>query len=501
MQALALRFRLKDGPHKGRLTRAYGGIWNSALHVGAGDYVGFYDASGRWTGDHPEPGPGQLRIVDISEQQWPYIHDFQSRVSLAVGGRRSGKSFALAPKAVICALHFPRLRGVLLGPTYRQVQNVWNHIRRIVPRHWLAPGSLGINRTEHLLRFANGSEIVLLHAHKDDASRSEGCAWGGYDERQDISEAAAANALLSTSEGGDRFVIFETATIKEELREHYDKMVEDPQCSIYRMTSRGNPFIDHSLFDFAEGFLDRAAVARELEAQWPELEGRCFSPFITEDGGHIREAPLRDEDGNPVEDITAAYCAEHFDTPSWGERAASVIIGVDPPHHAAIYRMHRDGILHQIDEIIAGTDGRHEDVRGLARQCWARYPGGVVIRDPHDTRSGGQGGRGGSHDCDRYFRQAGYRMVHCPRAGVEYQLTAVRARMERDKLYVAPRCVHTIECYERQVYDKNGKPDKTVKSRISPRWTIDHAGDATRYPIYKLFPARVDYEVKETETG
>lgn len=435
--------------------------------------------------------------MPVAAQQWPYIHDWNHHVVLAEGGRRSGKSYALAPKVDIAALHHPHAKGVLLGPTYRQIRNVWNHIRRITPRHWFMPGTFGINKTERTLRYVTGAEVVLLHAYKDDASRSEGCAWGGYDERQDISDEAAANALLSTSEGGDNFCVFETATIKHELRSHHDKLMADPACAVHRMRSRGNPFISHKLFDFAEGFLDEGAVLRELEAQWPELVGRCYHPFIAEDGGHIREAPLRDDDGNVLEDITADYCASRYSTPSWGERAARHIIGVDPPHHAAVYTMHRGDVLHQVDEIIVGLDGLKGDVRDLARQCWARYPGGVVIRDPFDTNSGGQGGKRGSHDADRYFRSVGYRVTRCPRAGVEYQLTAVRARLERDKLFVAPQCQHTIEAYKRQVYDKRGKPDKTIKSKVTPHFTVDHPADATRYPIYKLFPARVSYEDHE----
>jgi len=447
-----------------------------------------------------EPGPGRIKVVEISAQQWPYIWDFQHRMICAEGARRSGKSFALAPKVVLSAMYFPGTKGVLLGPTYRQIRNVWGHIRRITPRHWLLPGSYGINETKKTLRFINGASVVLLHAYKDDASRSEGCAWGGYDERQDISDEAAANALLSTSEGGKHFHIFETATIKAELRDHHDKLIESPDCEVYRMTGRANPFVDPALFDFAESMLDRAAVEREIEARWPELVGRCFQPFIWEAGGHVREMPLRDEDGNLMEDITADFCSERFDTPAYGERRANVIIGVDPPHHAAIYHMHRGDVLHQIDELIVGTNNQPGDIRTLAHMCSKLYPGGIVIRDPHDTRSGGQGGRKGSHDCDKYFRMQGYRVVHCPYVGVEYQLTAVRSRLERDKLFISPRCRHTIEAYRYQVY-KGAKPDKTIKSRIDPNMTIDHAGDATRYPIYKLFPARVDYEKRERQAG
>lgn len=493
-----LRFRVVDANRRPMgLTRGYGGVWDSAANRGLGQYSGWYDADGIWAGGEPEPGPGRVVVIDVAEQQWPYIWDFNHRVILAEGGRRSGKSAALAPKAGICALYHPNKRGVILSPTYRQAKNVWNHILRFLPRHWFLPGTLGVNKTQRMLRLANGAEIVLMHAHQDDASRSEGCAWGGYDERQDISEEAAANAFLSTSEGGEDFCIFETATIKAELREHHDHLESWEDGQVYRMISRGNPFISHKLFDAAEQFLDRSAIQRELEAQWPELVGRCYFPFISEPGGHIRDAPLR-EGRHTLEDITASLCAERFNTPPYGDTAAQVIIGVDPPHHAVVYKVLRrwkkddplDYIIHAIDEVIVGRDNLNADVRKLAEACKSRYPGGVVIRDPHEVHH--------AHDTDRYFRQQGYRMAHMPRVYINSRLDAMRARMERDCWYVDPRCVHLIEALELQTFVKS-KPDKNLKSKTIPHMTLDHIADAAGYPVYRLWPPMTTRQFEEQE--
>lgn len=502
MVDMILRFRLKDGPHAGSLTRGYGGLWNCDANRGAGAYDGFYDQNGRWVGvdggdPGPEPGPGRIHLVDVSHQQWPYIWDFNHVEIMAEGARRSGKSFALAPKAAICALYNPHKKGGLLGPTYRQIANVWSHILKVIPRHWLLPGTMGRNDTKRVLRFINGTEIILLHAHNDDASRSEGVAWWGIDERQDVGEGAWTNALLSTSEGGDHFHLFETATIKESLREHHEKLEADPDCAIYRMSMPGNPFISRKLYAFASKMLDQDARDRELDAKWPQLHGRCYYQF--DEAAHVRDV-LLGADGKPLEDITAEYCAGKFGGDPWGPNAARHIIGVDPPRHASVYKVYRGenglAIFHQVGEVVAGLDGGDGDIRDLSRQCWARYPGGWVIRDPHDTKSGVQErGRKGSHDADLYFQRAGgrqgYRVAPCPYVGVNYQLSAVNGRLERGALYLSSNCVHTIECYKRQTRNDVGKPDKSIKSKITPTMTIDHAGDMTRYPIYRCFPTDI----------
>jgi hypothetical protein len=485
---------VKNGPDAGRLTDAYGGIWDQDANRGAGDYIGFYDATGRWTGAGPEPTADMANVVEVAEQQLPFIRDFGHHIVLAEGARRSGKSFAIAPKVLLSAISFPHTKGVLLGPTYRQIGNVWNHILKITPRHWLLPGTRGKNKTDKTLRFINGAEVVLLHAYKDDASRSEGCAWGGYDERQDISDEAAANALLSTSEGGDHFHIFETATIKQSLRDHHDKLEANPECKIYRMVGRGNPFISHKLFDFAAGFLDSAAVKREIDAVWPDLIGRIYYPFDASPGAHVRGYPLMSVGKQPMEDITAAVNSERFaafDAPD--------IISIDPPHHAVVYRIYRGDILHAIDEVIVGQDGLKADVRDLAQACKARGYRGIAIRDPHDSTTGGKG----VHDCDKYFRAAGYRTKHMQYVKVDLRLTSMRNLMERNRYFVDPRCAHLIETLKKQTYKLNtngtstGKPDKTQPSKITPHFTMDHIGDAAGYAPYKLFPSAVDYEAKE----
>ena len=486
---LAIRFEVRDGTDAGVLTHPFGGVWDRDAHDFTGGWASTWDwRRGQWTGQEPK-----VKTVGISEQALPLVTDFRHKVILACGGRRSGKSFAAAQKALLLVMAFPHRKGLILSPTYRQAKNVWTHIYNIARRTWLLPGRYGLRRSDNEMHFVNGAVIAFRSADNPDAARSDGVAWAVFDERQDIGDEAAGNAFLSLSEGGDDFLVTETATIKDgAFRNHYDTVLANPLGTVIRMVSRGNPFISHKLFDTAETFLDAAAVQRELEAQWPELIGRCYFPFISEAGGHIRESPLRDG-ADPLEDITADFCAERFNTPPYGDKAAGVIIGVDPPHHAVMYRVHRRRvgddtskfILHVVDEIIVGRDDLNADVRHLAEACKARYATGVVIRDPHEVHH--------AHDTDRYFRQQGYRVSHMPRVAIESRLTAVRARMERDCWFVDPRCTHLIEALERQTYIEN-KPDKKCKSKTIPHMTVDHILDAAGYTVVKLFPAKVDYE-------
>jgi hypothetical protein len=471
---------LKDGPNAGSLTRIYGGRWDRRANLGAGEYVGYYDPSQGVVGEECE----KIHTAWISQQSLDFITDFEHKVILALGGRRSGKTAALACKCIILSLVFPGKQGAILSPTYRQAKNVWRHILRIVPRTWLKPGTHGIRKTEHRLSFVNGASIVLISADKEDGSRSEGSAWWGFDERQIISEDAAASAFLSTSEGEGNYIIAETATIAPKLRDHYDIVMANPKGHVYRMVSDGNPFIDHGFLEDAKSFLDIQTIKQELYAEWPELVGRVYYPFKDE---HIAQYPLPFH-----EDTTTAECHDRFDTPSDGPMCAKYFISIDPPWHAVVWKLYKDGTMHAIDEVVVGADGKDGDVRDLVAMIGQRYTPGVCVYDPHESSY--------HHELRKYLKRYHLRLTGLRRIPIEYRCVAVRSRLEKGKFFVDPKCRFLIEALQIQTY-VNNKPDKKCYSKIIPQMTVDHIADAAGYGIYRLYPAKYDYEKKEEKAA
>lgn len=473
---MAIQFRVRDGLDKGLLTRPYGGTWDRY----ASRFINRWDHNRRiWT----PSTPSLVHVSDISEQAIPIVTDFYHRIVLACGGRRSGKSYGAAQKAITLALLFPGRRGMVLSPTYRQSKNVWNHIYKIMPRDWLLPGRHGLRYSDKEMRLTNGAVILFRSADIPDSARSDGVAWALFDERQDIGDEAAANAHLSISEGGDDYQIVETATIKAEFREHWDTIQANPLGRVIRMRSEGNPFISHAMFREARTFLDARMAKQELDAEWPEAVGLVYYPFKDD---FIADFPLRFRD-----DSTTIEMHSRFDTPSDGEYAAKYYISIDPPAHAVIWKIYRDGTMHAIDEIAIGSDGSDGDVRDLSERCYKLFSPAVVVVDPHET--------GYSSDIKKYFKRFNvFRFTSMPRTSIEYRLTAVRARMEAGKFFVSPKCKFLIEALKEHKYDENtNKPDKKQKSRINDRFTVDHIADACGYGVYKLFPAKYAYEQHE----
>ncbi len=450
-----------------------------------GEYVSHWDIDNKeWIGQAPTPF-----ISSVSEQALPALVDFENRFILSLGGRRSGKTYVEAQKAVMLAIKFPGKKGMVVSPTYRQARNVWDHIYGIIPRTWLLPGRFGLRRSDFEMRFINGARIVFRSADRPDACRSDGVAWLCIDERQDVDDEAAGNAHLSCSEGGDNYRVFETATIKAEFREHYNKIKKNPNGHCYRMRSKGNPYIGHVLFDEAENILDARTYAQEIEAKWPEIQGRIYYPFKDHLISSYPVANLRD--------TTRQVLNTRFGTPEIGKGAAKYLISIDPPHSAVVWCIYEDDTMHAIDEVIIGDDWKDGDVKTLARRCASRYLPAVVIVDPHDTKW--------DYAVNKHFKTEGFRIASMPRLKIEYRLTAVRAKMERGELLVDPRCKYLIESLEKQKYDPNtGKPDKKTfytGTGMNDTLTLDHIADACGYGVYKMYPTRIEYVRDETKAA
>lgn len=472
-----------DGPYKGRFTRPFGGIWDRKANRGLGKFVSWWSPNrNKWTGDKPD----RVHVVKIAHQQLFFILDFHHRWALALGGRRSGKTAALGIKLIVLAIIFNNTQGCVVSPTYRQSKNVWKAIIRCCPRSWLKPGTFGINKSQRTLTFVNNTSIVFLSGDRDDSSRGEGSAFVVLDERQDISEETFTNAYLSASEGQGFAHISETGTIKPELREHYDKLMASSKGEVYKLKSRGNPFIDHAIFDDAEEILDTDRIKREIEAEWPEETGLVY--YCWHDDLEL-SYPLATY-SNDLKS-TELFLHQHYNTEYNTAKDKQFYIAIDPPHHAVVFKIYHDGTLHCIDEIVVGADNTPGDIRTLAERCYRLYSPAVVVLDPHENRY--------DTDIRRVFKKyACFRFLSMSRVEIEYRVTSVRAAIEKSKVYVDPRCKFLLEALRLHKYDENtNRPRKDQRSRINDIFTLDHIVDAFGYAIYKIYPARYNYELKE----
>lgn len=482
---LAVQFEIADGPRRGAVLEPYGGRWDLLK----GGYVGRYEPGRGWYGDRPV----RVHTVRIAEQCVAYVEDWDHHLLLAEGGRRSGKTTgALAPKIVVCMIVFAGLPGEVLSPTYRQTRNVRKAILLHTPPEWWRkkpPITPPIT-----MEMVHGSTATLLTAANEDSARSEGVAWGAYDERQDIPEEAFGNALLSSSEAECAPYIFETATVKPELRAHHDTVIKSASGHVYPMDSFGNPFTSKEFLDLAMEFLDEETIDREIHARWPELFGRIYGCFDRQ--LHVHGYPLPD-----VQDATAAILGDRYSMPTYGPGAPQWYCSIDPPSTAGLWKLYADETLHLVHEVLIGADGEAGGIESLAKRVHSLLGGQacVVVQDPHEHKWDVELIKNFRSVGGRQFKFVSMRPLH-----VMYKHAAVRARIQRSKLVVDPRCPHAIEVLEKHVYkqDGSGEADKVTcysKShmRESRKIQLVHLSDVLGYGCYKLFPTKVDFEKLE----
>lgn len=123
----------------------------------------------------------QQTRFSISAQQAEFLQSTAANVVLQ-GGAGSGKTWAAVMKALVTALQNPGSRGMLVAPTYPQLQQA------VMPHLLTAADKLGLLTTwnwqkqQSLIRFPNGAEVWLRSADNPAALLGADLAWCVGDE-------------------------------------------------------------------------------------------------------------------------------------------------------------------------------------------------------------------------------------------------------------------------------------------------------------------------------
>jgi len=403
--------------------------------------------------------------MTVSAPQAAWITDAHPML-LGFGGRGSGKSHAMAVWALCRVIGHVGHRLQLTSPTFKKTEILWWRIIHTLPSlDWLRPGREGISRSARELRFINGSVIRFFSADDPASLRGEDNDDAGIDERQEIGQAAVANVLFSLRRRADyRLRQIGTPRVGTDFAEEHDRYRELPHAQVMRFSSFDNPFIPHDVFHHARLSLDERLYRQEVLAEWVPQNALVYWSFTVAD--NVR--PWRSTD----KDCTRRFCLDRYRTVS------DVIIGVDYPGHAVVYRVRDNDVLHAVDEVAftantsASVIGRELVAKGYARS--------LVF----DDASGSYGSTAQSPG--RILRQMGF-TCHHPKKNphVEDRVNALSARIKTAageiKWFVDPKCRQLIRALEIQTRVK-GKPDKSLVG-------VDDILDAAGYPVVRLFPA------------
>lgn len=345
------------------------------------------------------------------------------------------------------------------APTFLQAKRVmWSRLKRAIPRQWISGKP---NETACFIRLVSGHTIRLVGLDSCDNLRGSGLWFFGGDEWADCRPSAwleVVRPMLSTTRGHALFI--GTPKGFDHFRDAY--LLGQPG---------GEPGYRSFLFTTEDG---GNVPAEELEAARRELDERTFrqeycSSFETYAGRVVYAFSRRDHVA-PV-----AYDA-----------LMPIHIGMDfniNPMSATVWQ-ERGETSSQIDEIILPTSNTDE----MADEICRRYgragfePGraevGHITVYPDPAGAQRRSSAGGRTDIgilqERGFKVCALRSHPAVRDRMNTVNRQFKTADGQVFTYVDPRCVRSIEAYERLVFrDGTNEPDKTQG--------FDHLVDATGY--------------------
>lgn len=373
--------------------------------------------------------------VSLFPRQARFVADLRQYPAY-IGGIGSGKSFAGAVK-VISRIGAPEL-GLVCAPTYPMLRDSTQ--RAIVELCDELGITYRMNRTEGVLRFDTGHEVLFRSLDNPDRLRGPNVHYAWIDEAAMVSRESWL-IVKGRCRIGDAPQAWITSTPKgrnwiwEEWEREAKGDESDPTHPLYRVATTENPELPKG---FAESLgYSGTFAAQELRGEFVSFEGLVYSQFRR--SVHVRAV----------------------DTDGW-----RVVLGVDVgsnnPTVVLALAIAGDGRMHVMAEFYRRNMSASDIVEAIAAE-YARHNPDVVYIDP--SAAG-------------YIADLGRAGLRVRKADNDVMVGIGRVAAALDSgLTVDPSCANLIAEFEAYRYpDGKRADDRPVKES-------DHAMDALRYAV------------------
>ena len=392
----------------------------------------------------------------------------EARFRVAVCGRRFGKTF-VAVEELRRACRTAVQRNVspdneiwYAAPNFKQAKRVfWRRLKRGIPESWLAGKP---NESDCSLVLTSGHIVRCVGLDNYDALRGSGLWFVVVDEWADCPPEAWSETLrpmLSTAGGHALFI--GTPKGFDHLRDSYvaGQPGGEPDHKSFMFTTLQGGNVPPEEVATARRTLDARTFRQEYEASFETFAGRVLYAFTRSDS--VRPKAI--------------------------DPAAPLLLGIDfniNPMSATVWQATGD-VLHQVDEIVLPTSNT-DDLVGEIRRRYTRGGSlGHVTAYPDPAGAQRRTSAQGRTDIG-ILRDAGMKVVAMSSHPlVRDRLNVSNARFQSAdgtrRAFVDPRCVKSIEAYERHAYrEGSSEPDKSSG--------YDHLVDCCGYLMVGLYAYR-----------
>jgi len=381
------------------------------------------------------------------------VWDSSRRFKLLCSGRRFGKTYLCITRLICWALEKPGSLNWYVTANYRMAKQIaWRQLKV------MAPSELVVKRNESDLsiEFVNGSVVALRGADNEDSLRGVSLASLVIDEAAYVKQTAWEMVLRPalSDQGGPAWFITTPAGLNwfHDLWEQAQTQ-EDWQTFSYTTVQGGNVATEE--VEAARRTLDERTFRQEYLASFETLSGRVYPDFSD------------DNISDTIQDIgSEIYWGTDFNV--------SVMAGV---------LASRVGDTIHIWDEISVNQSNTDEVCTLIKE---RFPNRRIVAYPDPTGSARKTSSAGRTDHD-IIRRYGFHCVS-PKApwSVKDKINAtnwmIRTADGHLKLFIHPRCKHTIKALKNVTY-KQGADDYVIDKAAG----IEHWTDGLGYLILGAF--------------
>ena len=388
-------------------------------------------------------------LTDPQREVW----DSNARFKLLCSGRRFGKTYLCIARLVAWAVSKPGSLNWYVTANYRMAKQIaWRQLKTMVP----ADICIKRNESELSVELSNGSIIALKGAENADSLRGVSLSTLVIDEaayvKQDAWEMVLRPAL--SDQGGPAWFITTPAGLNW-FHDLWEQAQDEGDWETYSYTTVQGGNVPPDEIEAARRTLDERTFRQEYLASFETLSGRVYPDF---------------SDDN-VTDNAKDTGGEIY----WGtDFNVSVMAGV--------LGSRVGDTLHIWDELAVNQSNTDE----VCQLLKARFPDRRIIAYPDPTGSARKTSSAGRTDHD-IIRRYGFQCVS-PKApwAVKDKINAtnwmIRTADGHLKLFIHPRCKHTIKALKNVTY-KQGADDYVIDKSAG----IEHWTDGLGYLILGAF--------------
>jgi hypothetical protein len=398
---------------------------------------------------------------DLHPKQQAFIDDTDHKIVALCAGYGSGKTRALAAKAVNLAIANQGFIGCVMEPTGPLIRDIWqNDFDDFLEAYDIPYTFRASPLPEYILHLPGGDTKILCRSFEN-WTRLIGLnlAWCLADEVDTVNKTLAQKAftkILGRLRSGNtrQFAAASTPEGYSWLYQNFgtEEALAREDRHLIRMRTYDNPHLPPDFIETLKANYDPSLLLAYLEGQWVNLTtGQVYDRFS------------RDKHVQPV---------------TW-DVDEPILLGVDfnVGNMSGILAVRRGNTLHIFDEI----SGAH-DTDALGQEVRRRYGKARILGYP-DASGAARSTNSSRSDVAILEAYDIHNMAPKANPPVRDRIAAVQALLENGngdvRLFVDPRCKRTIECLELQSYNDKGDPDKEAG--------FDHMNDALGYIVHRCF--------------